>query len=516
MATPIRHCPPSRPSEDLTHNTFLRHLGVGTLIAVLCAMSAISEASPWIEPGNERTRHHIQSLSDGGLIRTPTTGWPLMWSNIKADLDRLVTQELTAGQLWSYHYLKHELRKAMRPSHLSLSTQIGNEITAISDFSTDAQERYQASVAFDYTGDRVAYRTKVSYAHNPEDGHTYRADGSYLNYLVGNWAVGIGLIDRWWGPGWESSLILSHNARPLPSLYLQRNLAVPFETPLLSWLGPWQLTTFMSMLESARAVPDASVWGARVSFKPFKRLDIGLSRMAQWGGKGQSNDIDTFVDLILSKSDNDNSEGRNQAQEHANQLAGIDWRLGYGFSGVSGSIYGQFVSESDAAISPSNGVGMAGVELNSLLGEIHMRLSLEAQNTTASFYDEEKRQGNETYEHPLYQSGYRYYGRPIGASTDNDSESVTLRSQWYFRSGRNLNLSVGRHRLNTDNSGRASPGGSTFGPEEQSTYKAQVNYTAPLNDVLLLQLSAFHYSESITYDEIELGSGGFATVRAYW
>lgn len=519
MPALILHRPDSMLLQLLNRRHLLRRLSITSFIGLLCLVCAQSEGSPWIEPGSERTRHHIQSLADAGVISTPTTVWPLMWSNLKADLDAIEPHDLSKAQLWSYHYLKHELRKAMNARHVEQAAHLSSQAEAISNFASDTRERYQSSIAFGYTGANVAYRLKATYAHEPADDHTYRLDGSYLSYLAGNWAIGIGEIDRWWGPGWESSLILSHNARPTPSLYLQRNLAEPFETPLLSWLGPWQMVTFLSQLESARAVPDTWLWGMRVNLKPLRQLDIGLSRTAQWGGKGRPSDIDTFIKLVAGRDNLDDygaNDSHERTQEPGNQLAGVDWRWGYQAGGLSGAIYGQFIGEDEAGGMPSRSIGMAGIEASSVFGDTHTRLSLEAQNTTVYFYDTEKRRGNVAYEHSIYQSGYRYYNRPLGSSTDNDTESVTLRGQWYFRSGHNLNLSFGRHRLNIDNSNKSGAGGSIFGYEEQNTYKTQVNYTAPLSKVFLMQLGVFHYSDSITHAGIELDTGGFVSIRAHW
>lgn len=509
----------TQPSHRQYRSVRLRDCLTATVVFALWLVAATSSASPWIEPGEERTRHHIQALADAGMLRSPITSWPLMWSNIRADLDALNPHDLNAAQLWSYHYLKHELRKAMKPAYTEQNIHFSNRETAISDFATDARERYQTSFAFGYTGDKTALKLKASYAHEPADENTYRADGSYLNYLIGNWAIGVGQIDRWWGPGWESSLILSHNARPTPSVYVQRNLATPFATPLLSWLGPWQMTTFMSQLESSRAVPNAKLWGMRVSIKPFKRVELGASRTAQWGGKGRPNDIDTFVNLLLGRDNLDDhgaDESLDRTNEPGNQLAGIDWRWGYTVGATTGSLYGQFIGEDEAGGMPSRSIGMAGIEINSLIADVHARISLEAQNTTVYFYESEKRRGNVAYEHPLYPNGYRHHGRPIGASTDNDSESLTFRSQWYFRSGHNINLSVGRHRLNYDESSTGIPGGSIFGSGSRDTVKTQVNYTAPLSDAVLLQLSVFNYSDSIFYDGVELDTGGFISLRTFW
>lgn len=509
MAAVDLYCLANRPLRRLT-------IVFAAIVFGICFNIPRAHASPWIETGSERTRHHVQSLADGGFIKSPTTSWPLMWSNIKADLDAVETHKLNAAQLWSYHYLKHELRKAMREVHGEQTVHFSNRVSAISDFSSDARERYQTSVAINYTGNRLAYKLQANYAHEPDDGRTYRADGSYLSYLAGNWAVGVGLVDRWWGPGWESSLILSSNPRPLPSLYLQRNVATASELPVLSWLGPWQLTTLMSQLESSREVEDAKLWGMRVSFKPLDKLEIGLSRTAQWGGKGRPNDIDTFVDLLIGKDnldDFDANESQDRSQEPGNQLGGIDWRWGYSWGPATGSVYGQFIGEDEAGNLPSRSIGMAGIEFNALLNDIHARFSLEAQNTTVYFYDSDKRRGNVAYEHSIYESGYRYYDRSIGASTDNDAESLVARSQWYFRSGRNLNISYGRHRLNIDGE---SKGVSPFGDSQQDTYKAQISFSAPITEAILLQLSAFHYSDTIIYSGIELDTGGFVSIRAHW
>ncbi len=55
---------------------------------------------------------------------------------------------------------------------------------------------------------------------------------------LGNWNISAGAIDRWWGPGWEGSLILSNNARPVPSIGIDRNEARPFSWPILQVARP--------------------------------------------------------------------------------------------------------------------------------------------------------------------------------------------------------------------------------------------------------------------------------------
>ena len=42
----------------------------------------------------------------------------------------------------------------------------------------------------------------------------FALDGSYIAARLGNWSASFGQVERWWGPGWDGSLILSTNARP--------------------------------------------------------------------------------------------------------------------------------------------------------------------------------------------------------------------------------------------------------------------------------------------------------------
>ncbi len=148
-------------------------------------------------------------------------------------------------------------------------------------------------------------------------------DGSYLATAIGNWALTAGSFGRWWGPGWQSSLILSDNARPVPGFSIQRNKSTPFESVPLSWLGPWQLQAFIGKLESDRTIPDAKLLGLRMSFKPFQWLEVGASRTAQWGGDGRPESLSSLKNLVLGK-DNRGDGGVTVSNEPGNQLGGLD------------------------------------------------------------------------------------------------------------------------------------------------------------------------------------------------
>lgn len=497
--------------------TIYGHPSKFSLLILVLTLQIASPArgAPWINPGDEAARHHLQTLVDSGLINSTITAWPLMWSHIKQELDALEPASLNDAQLWSYRYLRHELREAMRTASLDLNNTAGNSVTTLGHFATDHRERYESSLGLNYTGGKTGLQLQAGYAHEPADGDRLRLDGSYISRLWGNWAVGAGALDRWWGPGWESSLILSHNARPAPGVFLQRHSSEPFSTPLLSWLGPWQMVTFMSQLESDRDHAHARLWGMRINFKPLHSLDIGVSRTAIWGGEDRPGDLDTFVNLFIGK-DNRGGSGiaEDGSNEPGNQLAGFDLRWGYAFGGVSGSVYGQMIGEDEAGGMPSRFIGMGGFEVQTLWQQTHLRFSLETQNTSVYFYESEKKAANVAYEHSIYASGYRYRQRPIGAASDNDSETYTLRGQLYFRGGSHLNISLSRLHLNRDGTDVAPPGGSVF--ESGETDRIETTYTTPISSRLLLELGVFHYGDNIAYGGRQIDSGGYVSLRSRW
>lgn len=491
-----------------------------SLAIILCLGASWSHAGPWVEPGDTRTRHHLQVLADAGVINTTITAWPVMWSNIRGALDQVDVKKIGPHELWSFQFLKHELRKAQKPIQLSGFSAANSQMPLLSDFDRPLREQYTASVNANFTGKLTSLNIRASYHHDPSDDHSARADGSYLTRLLGNWAVGIGNIDRWWGPGWENSMILSNNARPMPGIFLQRNVAAPFETPLLSWLGPWQLTTFMNQFESEdhRVTGDARLWGMRVSFRPLKQLEIGLSRTAMWAGDGRPGDADTFLRLLIG-DDNRGDDGVDADNEPGNQLGGIDLRWSQHLNRWGSlALYAQLIGEDEANSLPSRHIGMAGMEYSGLIWGVQHRLILEAANSTVYFYDKPKIAYNVAYEHPIYPSGYRYYGRSLGASMDNDGESVTLKYQGYFDNGHSVNAKIASVHINNDgtNTGIVDAPGNAFGADAQKVNLIELNYSFPLSRRTLAKVGVAGQDEPLTAYGETSKTRTFFTLESLW
>jgi hypothetical protein len=207
-------------------------------------------------------------------------------------------------------------------------------------------------------------------------------------------------------------------------LTIDRVFTDEFETKWLRWLGPWDFSVMFGQLEKEREVPDAQFFGMRFNFKPMPTLEIGLSRTAQWCGDNRPCDLDTFVDLFLGR-DNRGEPGISIDTEPGNQLAGVDFRWTPRFFDSKFGFYGQFIGEDEAGGFPSRYLGQIGAEWSGyLFDRWSTRAYAELSGTKCQFYQSTDLY-NCGYNHGIYQTGYRFRGRPIGHGADNDAQLVS-------------------------------------------------------------------------------------------
>jgi len=294
--------------------------------------------------------------------------------------------------------------------------------------------------------------------------------------VLGNWVVSAGAVDRWWGPGWQDSLILSNNACPVPGVALQRNRSDPFERRWLSWIGPWQLSLFAGLMESERAIPDSKLLGLRFSLRPVSSLEIGLTR-AQWGGEGRPESLHSLLELLFGNDNVDKEKAPDgtlltQTDEPGNQLAAIDWRWSFEMADVPGSFYGQLVGEDEAGKLPADTFFQVGVDGAFLFRNSHNRVRLEYTDTVNSSPDL-----NITYEHAIYLSGYRYKGRPLGASFDNDTRAITLAADHFLDDRYGVTWCISHIELNRDGTDVFPPGGNVLSATEQELWNLNLSVT---------------------------------------
>jgi len=420
-----------------------------TVVLALLIVSGTASAEPWYSPGEPFTRHQLQHQNDRHFDRVPITTWPLSPK----------TNAKTEGG-----------------GRISIG---GANQTPLFRTFVDNGPREQGELAISAAGhnESAALRLDAQIVSEPADNRRYRFDGSYLAAKPGNWIIGAGAIERWWGPGWESSLVLSNNARPVPGLWLSRNQSYAPEWRWLSWVGPWHFTTFIGQLERDRAIADARLLGARFTFMPLTGLEVGLSRTAQWAGEGRPSNLRSLKDLAVG---NTNQTHRLSA---GNQLGSIDVRYGFPIGTQSMAFYVQMMGEDEAGAFPAKKSYLGGMDWTTNLLSRSQRWYIEASDTTSdSLFGNNNY--NITYEHSGYRTGYRYRGRNIASTYEGDATTVSGGLFHFAGPGHVFSLTVTWADLNRADNVRLERGGSSvdfFVPSErQRVWISRIGYERPL------------------------------------
>jgi hypothetical protein len=272
------------------------------------------------------------------------------------------------------------------------------------------------------------------------------------NGTLGGWTIGLGSINRHWSPSRYSSLILSDNARPIPSVYAAYDAKEGIDLPLLEYLGPLSVETFHGQLEADRPVPHTKLFGARLTIEPIENLEVSFERTAQWGGDGYDNSFDAFLRMLAGQQD---------IGDEPNQLAG--YSVSYTFnSGLR--TYFQAIGEDEASSLPTCYSRMAGLEgTTSIFGNLTL-LTLEAVDTTIETTTSGFCGPNTAYNNYHYPGGYTHYGRVMGVPIDTESQSLTLYGQTTLPEA-DVAWMLGYADLNKDNlaTHRLSPSRTTGG-----------------------------------------------------
>ena len=441
--------------------------GLRYLLVLFMLFTTNSIAAPWIEINDLSLRNDIQLLADSGLITVPVTTYPLMWQAIMPEVTAAKVETLPPSQVSALLRIQKEFQQATGSiSRNSIRLYAATTARRFTSYGQSDYDEGSIELSHEYQGESLSGKLQVNYRagldHNNgiNQGNDYNMDGSYLSYQLGNWILTGGAIDRWWGPSIDSNLILSDNARPLPSVNLSRVQSTAFETPWLSWLGTWTANAQMAKLESDRYIPDALIWSARGAIRPFRGLEFGASWSFQWAGEGQPSSMKDFFEILFGGLECANGDPTcdpelNTAQ--GNHLAGYDIRWSDSLFDTTYALYTQVIGEDG---SPNAGLitdkaSLYGAELRFQLFEQNILANVEYTDTQVNCIDAEDTSLNCFYEHTLvYHSGYRYYRRAIGSTYDNDAETFVMTFLGQLTNGNNWQVKIRQAKLNTNGKDR--------------------------------------------------------------
>ena len=489
--------------------------------AIVLALAATSVAAdPWLKPGDPALRHDIQLLADAGVLKSPVNTWPIPWATIAADLDAghdletLDPAVLAARARVARHFDRVRGLGGLQPN---AKVSLRSDSFWLRNFEDTPREEGEVRAGVSWMGNRFAARAQLSFAADPLPGdQEWRGDGSYLAAVIGNHIVHAGMLDRWWGPSHDDTLILSSNARPVPGLGIERNVALPFEHKWLSWIGPWNYAFYWGFLESNRAVRNARLMALRIGFRPINDLEIGLSRTAQWCGQGRPCGASTISDVIIG-NDNVGDRGVTDDDEAGNQLAAVDFRWQSPFTGGPWAIYGQAVAEDEAGGFPSRYFAQFGGEtwgsLDTRLFSGQWRAHLEYANTLVHFWQGDPRY-NTAYEHGIYQSGYRFKGRSLGAAVDGDSQGISTGLMLTDDRGRTWNGLLRFAEINNQGDGLGRDLLHSVSPEELKVFGAQLSHRRPVS-IESLKLGMLSAGLGIQYADNRITGESETDVQAF-
>lgn len=433
----------------------------GLLVALVCMFRAPPAAADagWFEPGDVVLRNDLVLLNDAEIIRLPVNQWPIpramvahAMSNAKSHFAKNAAVMAAMARV--------QARLGPADTKTSRGLTLDGSLTAgdpalLRDFDSLGRDNGELRGRATYsTGERAEFSLNLTAVANPEDGDEFRLDGSHATAQWGNWLVSANTLDRWWGPSHVSSLILSNNARPMPTVVAERATALPFGNKYFSWLGPWRMTFAMSQMEHAREDIDAPLFMAwRVSFMPFKDIEIGLSRTAQFCGEQQECSWEVFWNMLIG---NDNvGIDATPENEPGNQMAGFDLRWNSPIGSWPYAIYAQYIGEDESSYVPAKYIAQAGLEAwKPLVDGGLVQVFAEYTTTTCSASTDRGPYYNCAYNQGQFNvEGYRYKGRVIGYTADRDAENYILGGTYTRPNGETWSATARTSRLNRDDFG---------------------------------------------------------------
>ncbi|AZG71352.1 capsule assembly Wzi family protein [Shewanella livingstonensis] len=407
-----------------------------------------AQAAPWVDTSDIYLRADIQVLADAGVINAPINTFPLMWFGIGADLVKAEPALLTPDLVDAFARVNFYYQNAVgNRGNTSIKVAAASDSARFQHFGSDYREKGQLQGSHEYTGERFAYKLSASANYDPSDNKNVRFDDNYIALILGNWVATFGAAAQWWGPGFDSSLHMSTNARPMQSLTISRHNPQAFETPLLSWLGAWTVTAGVSMTEQERYAPNALLWSLRGSIKPLKQLEIGLSWTTMFCGEDQECSFDSAFESITNPQDCQDGE---ECISKTNQMTGFDVRYSDIWFGIPLGLYVEQTCEnaSGGATSMSDCGQMFGVDSRFNFSKQQYKVFFEYSDTMVNCDTES--QYNCFYEHSTYQSGSRYYGRTYGSTYDSDAQTYVLGLIGQFENSHSFTSILRFAQLNKD------------------------------------------------------------------
>ncbi|GAA4496479.1 capsule assembly Wzi family protein [Pseudaeromonas paramecii] len=256
-------------------------------------------ASPWLEADDPYLRSDLQYLADRGLLVMPTNAFPIRWSLLSKALAAVDVSQLTPAEALAFHHVQYRLdsdRLGRGRSHLRMSGATQADVGR-QGFGWHPRTEYGIQASREWLMNNYAVRLAAGYQQANERDDRFDYQGTYLALGPGDVNLVLGWLERWWGPGWQTSLSLSEQAPPLPAV------ALNYLHPELPALGSVWLESLLAKQDNSAA--EDQLWATRLVARPSSLLQLGLT-YENWFGGGDGSQLSQFGDALT----NDNQRGR--------------------------------------------------------------------------------------------------------------------------------------------------------------------------------------------------------------
>lgn len=388
-----------------------------SLVSALFILSASSGFAQGIVVNNEDLRSDLNWLNQQGVIQISTSTWPMSGDEIQRALSQARISQPAQQKVVDSVLASLKADNHMAKVSLYAATDAKQFPQAYAE-SNKAQ--YVGALELNAGGANWDAKLRINAEKDPliDSGNDVNVEGSYLAGKLWNQWLIAGQMPTYWGPGHDGSLIRGDASRPVYGLTMQRADQSAFESKWLSWIGPWQYQAFAGQLDDYDAIPDAKLIGLRVTAQPLPYLELGASRVIQWGGDGRPESLSSLWDAITGSKDN----GGTGEPDPSNQIAGFEARLNLNqWLNTPLSLYGQYVGEDEAGLLPSKKMYVAGMDYSSNYKNMPFQLYTEWADTRTN--------GDVkgiSYDHSIYKDGYYQHGFPLGHAMGGDGEMYSV------------------------------------------------------------------------------------------
>jgi Capsule assembly protein Wzi len=379
---------------------------------------------PWMPSMQSRSALHF--LVDEGQLALPLGQWPLPASAVREALAALPSTAPDAV-LAARKRVEMELDQA---ASAQLSLVLRNRTASLNGFGEEGSPgshmdvrspAYQTNLFAAQMGLRVDQIPSQALPTFQND-NAWRLHNAGIATRLDDWNVQAVANQRWWGVGWQSSLVLSGNAPSMNALSLQRASARAPQSPWLAWVGPWSFEAFLGRMENHASPVDPLLLGTRLSFRPLPTLELGFTKVTQTGGQGRPGGVKNLTRAFWGLGSNADTPAQ-KATDPGNSLGGFDLRLRCP-SHWRCALYSQLMGEDQAGILPSKYLGLWGAEWWTANGS--QRYFAEYSDTHCFGVPGKNSLNGCAYANGSYAQGYTHYNRWLGASQGADARLLSL------------------------------------------------------------------------------------------